>query len=377
MIECAPILVPLIFILLLIARRRRLLSQERTFQIGLSKSPNHATGFEIGLLAFKAASKHVLALIGCTPTMKPDPRHPERVKLPHIYMQGLLHVNEKDVQLYNEAVKGHLDDQIVSPMFLISQILPLLVHVLADGACPVLPLGSVNTRNISKIHQPKLARDIRALRKTSQESKLSYEVYFGGSDRPGHRRKRGVEFCVSIVVHCGGVAVLTQEIWILQFVSKSFEPRYIPDGSEQSHTALHEETDEADLHKIRVRTEDPYSWAAATKDYNPIHMSTLGAKLFGFQSVIAHGNHLVALAVEELRENVIQGETEPSSRARQLWLGATEPIILDARFVRPTSLPAECRIVWQGSEKAASTLQFDLRHRGKVCVSGLLGRDDA
>ncbi|KAF2160228.1 hypothetical protein M409DRAFT_29318 [Zasmidium cellare ATCC 36951] len=308
--------------------------------------------------------------------MRAMPGHAQRLKLPYIYMQGLLNIDQNDEQLYTQAVKAKADDKTISPMFLIAQTLPLLIHVLADRECPILPLGTVNTRNTFKIHRPKLARDISALRTASEESKLSYRVYFGGFDRPGYRRKRGVEFCISVDVLFGEDIIVTQELWVLQFLTKSFEPRYIPDGGEQDQRALEDHVGDGGSHTIRLATSDPHKWAASTKDYNRIHVSHLGAKIFGFKSVIAHGNHLVALATECLRDDIAKDQDSPSSKARQMWWEGTKPIILEARFIRPTTLPAESHIAWRDSGNSDSGVRFTMSSRGKVCISGSLIHDD-
>lgn len=294
--------------------------------------------------------------------------------MPYIYMQGLLHFDDKDEELFNKAVRSESIDSKISPMFLISLTLPLLIHILADRACPILPLGAVNTRNVFSIRRPQLARDINSLRKASEASRLSYRASFGGLDRPGHRRKRGVEFCVSVIILLDDNAILTQELWVLQLLPKSFEPRYKPVEVEQGQPFQVDTTEDSDAHSIHLELRDPHKWAAATKDYNPIHVSTFGAKLFGFKTTIAHGNHVVALALEALRHEDNDGQDNPCSRARWMWWEETQPFTLEARFVRPTTLPADTHITWQTSTSGVS---YDAWNRGKPCVLGSLSRDDA
>lgn len=362
-----------------VINRRSLWTKDVPLRISLPRTPNHPTRVEIASLAIRAALKHVLVPIGLSPAFQIDRRSTQQFKLPYIYIQGLLHFDEKDEKLYDEAVNVHSNDERVSPFFLIAQTLPLVIHLLADSACPILPLGAVNTRNMFKIHQPSLARDIRALRKASNESRLSYRAKFGGNDRPGYRRKRGMEFCIDIVIFCDDTAVLTQELWFLQFLPARMEPRFIPakraDDDYQTMSRDVSKDDASDL--IKIGTRDPAKWAAASKDYNPIHISTIGAKLFGFKSVIAHGNHAVAKAVEQLRMHSIMDESVPHSNARRLCWEGDRGFALEIRFVRPMTLPTEAPVFWSKVTNNDSKLQFSISSTDKVCIVGsVISSDD-
>lgn len=81
-------------------------------------------------------------------------------------------------------------------------------------------------------------------------------------------------------------------------------------------------------------------YARAAGDYNPIHLSALSAKLFGFPRAIAHGLWNKARAMAELSEHL------PSAGYQ-----------VEVRFQKPVLLPAAVRLL--ASEPAASG-QFSL-----------------
>lgn len=51
---------------------------------------------------------------------------------------------------------------------------------------------------------------------------------------------------------------------------------------------------------VAIGPNEPSNWAAISKDYNPIHISSVAARGFGFPGKIAHGNHVVAKALHAL-----------------------------------------------------------------------------
>ncbi len=68
------------------------------------------------------------------------------------------------------------------------------------------------------------------------------------------------------------------------------------------------------------------AYARVSGDYNPIHLSALSARLFGFRRAVAHGLWTLARSVAEI------GTAAPA-----------HPIRVHAEFKRPLHLPAEVR----------------------------------
>ena len=51
---------------------------------------------------------------------------------------------------------------------------------------------------------------------------------------------------------------------------------------------------------LQIEADAPEKWAALCKDYNPIHVSAIAAKLFGFPGKVAHGNQVAASMIESI-----------------------------------------------------------------------------
>ncbi len=68
-------------------------------------------------------------------------------------------------------------------------------------------------------------------------------------------------------------------------------------------------------------------YAKISHDYNPIHLSAISAKMFGFKQAIAHGMWSLAKCFSQLAEQ--KNSTN-------------EDVQLDAEFLRPIFLPAAC-----------------------------------
>ena len=86
-------------------------------------------------------------------------------------------------------------------------------------------------------------------------------------------------------------------------------------------------------------------YAAASGDYNPIHLYPWSARLFGFRRPIAHGMYLVARALAEIESRRrASGDREPLRR-------------LEARFKTPTFLPSQPKLF---VNRGAASYRFEL-----------------
>jgi len=95
-------------------------------------------------------------------------------------------------------------------------------------------------------------------------------------------------------------------------------------------------------------------YAAAGKDYNPIHLTALSAKMFGFKRAIAHGMWSLAHCAALLQE-----------------AGAPEPNELLVQFKQPLFLPGKVAMKFQ---KNGDSYDFALiaRNADKTHLSGSL-----
>ena len=84
-------------------------------------------------------------------------------------------------------------------------------------------------------------------------------------------------------------------------------------------------------------------YAKISGDYNPIHLTKWSAKLAGFNNVMAHGNHVLALTLSKLNHN---------------WLLPKERVAISAQFKRPIILPSTAvlntSVLPPNSEKSVS-----------------------
>ena len=72
-------------------------------------------------------------------------------------------------------------------------------------------------------------------------------------------------------------------------------------------------------------------YAGISSDYNPIHLSAVSAKLFGFKRAIAHGMFSMACAVSK-EEEVLD------------FKAPDEPVIIKSDFFKPILLPANVKV---------------------------------
>lgn len=87
-------------------------------------------------------------------------------------------------------------------------------------------------------------------------------------------------------------------------------------------------------------------YAKVSGDYNPIHLSTASAKLFGFPTAIAHGMWSKARSLAALRDHLPAANVE-----------------IQAQFRKPVRLPSEL-VLWAST--AGSSGQFDLKGKGDL-----------
>ncbi|WP_238599353.1 MaoC/PaaZ C-terminal domain-containing protein [Corynebacterium heidelbergense] len=97
---------------------------------------------------------------------------------------------------------------------------------------------------------------------------------------------------------------------------------------------------------VRVTPADIKVYANASGDKNPIHVSGVGAKAFGFPSVIAHGMWSAATMLA-----VLEGQIPPAAR-------------FSVEFAKPVTLPGTVAVFTDGS--AQKGWQIQLRKASKL-----------
>ncbi|KAF1991355.1 Thioesterase/thiol ester dehydrase-isomerase [Aulographum hederae CBS 113979] len=298
------------------------------------------------------------------------PPNPEtEIPSPNISLSSPLNLTSHDLELYLSSLLGpsfHHRKLPWSPhhtlLFLTATSSPTLLLLLAKRGCPINPLGAVNVRNRFELLRSDLCEVGERGMRGGGGMRARARVVRGG------RVRRGVEWVCEVGVWVpeegeGGreVEVFRQEVTLLEFGKGTGEKSESKKASATESKAEAESTEEpqegkADPFPIFMDKNDPSSWAAICKDYNPIHMSNFVAKMFGFPGKIAHGNHVVARAVEALGGEALEG-------GKGLWM--------EVEFRRPVVLPAKLEV-----EVEEVGRRFSVVREGgerKVCVEGRWG----
>ena len=246
------------------------------------KSPK-VSKFDVWIISSLILLKYLLR-----PLVTPKIQNDEFV-LPDMSIDTTLRLEQSDFDAFKRAVD---DDAMLLPAI----TTPLVLILFSKVQCPVYPLGAVNTKNKFEYF-------------SSHGRNLSVKAMLG---RRGRRVKRGMEVDVTIEVYDEKL-VFRQIVTILQFMSSKALPS--PPDSKQIEPM---DVKWTKTEEMKLSVEDPWRWAAVCKDYNPIHISLLAARMFGFPGQLIHGNHAAALAMSKAG---VSGNTE-------------------VYFLRPTVIPA-------------------------------------
>lgn len=297
----------------------------------------------------------------------------ETVQLPRLDIRCPVTVSKEQQDIYSAAVtlgaepeagttrSAAKSDGLAQSFLLAALTSQLMLLLVVHPRLPVAPLGAVNVRNRIEFHQQPVEMD----------GVLSAHAHVGGGDSLGRITRRGVEFDIHIdVAHAqSNTLVLRQTITILAPCKTTPSPPPSSTSSSQPHTSPSKEGQEdfETIASIHMTTSAPSMWIKVCGDFNPIHVSSTLARLFGFRGKIAHGNHVVAnmLAAVSCR---------PNAAAVQL----TGPWFVLMDFKRPMVLPI--RLVAQTTTLAASPAPVQRQWRcvgetdAKVYVTGSIGQ---
>lgn len=237
---------------------------------------------------------------------------------------------------------------------------PLMSILLANRNLPIQPFGAVNTRNTF------IFLDSEACRYPTQvldpTRGITVSATLGGPSNPGRRVKRGIEFEIHFEVAAlrrgdtSPTVIFKQVGAVLAHLPRDTKPLYRDLSSTVAVDGVDDEDDEddrepawmsADGEIVELGMRAPKKWAALCRDYNPIHMSGILARAFGFPGRIAHGNHALARAVELIARDPARVITPGLSTADKAALllsrsddGKETPSALEVRFKRPMVLPS-------------------------------------
>ena len=207
-----------------------------------------------------------------------------------------LHINTDHLHSYNKICG--FDSNHVPATYLWVRAFPLIMTVLVSKQFPLKAMGQVHLRNQISVHSP-LDRDKPFnITATIDHSELS---------------SKGLEWTIKI-----GVKTDTQVVWSSRStflyrchtgIARDSKALINPQGDAQSWALPH------DLGR---------RYSSISGDYNPIHLSALSAKLFGFKTSIAHGMWSKARCLAAMGSVIPKAEYS-----------------VDVNFLKPVFLPSK------------------------------------
>ena len=278
--------------------------------------------------------------------------------LPNIRVSMPFQLRDGDVVKYQKAIRAsnipwEEFSSVQACLFLSAITEPAMLLLLAHNDSPILPLGAVNVRNKLAL----MIQDHSNIKYMKEMDDARVEASFVS---PARQVKRGVEIDLQVQVldlsHGQSQPTFRQIFTMLQFMKIELSPASNSIRSMDNIPLMGGTT-----RMLSVSSAEPLSWAEICKDYNPIHVSNVAARLFGFGGIIAHGNHLLALAMELIEEDSPKHEQYNS---------------VEVQFKRPCQLPAELNLRTSvtspgyGQEK---WLHID--RKGKTLVEARLSKD--
>ncbi|OAL48262.1 hypothetical protein IQ07DRAFT_612983 [Pyrenochaeta sp. DS3sAY3a] len=265
-------------------------------------------------------------------------------------------VSQGDIARYRQSI-GHKDTKstlefLHLPLLLAATTEPAMLLLLVNRSCPINPLGAVNVRNRFELLRPDLC-DLSSLEIPDRAALLA-EVQ--GEPR---NVKRGVEYDLEVSIMIpddagtGKAVVVFRQIFTMLEMrkTKELEGEARPSevkvvGAESSAVGLST--------SLSFSGSDPLTWAALCKDYNFIHISNLAAKLFGLPGKLAHGNHVVAKAVQSSLEDGASKSLAPT------------PMWMETHFRRPVTVPTKMDVE---AAQSTTTSTLTISRNGRACVT--------
>ncbi|KAJ9657013.1 hypothetical protein H2198_004613 [Neophaeococcomyces mojaviensis] len=321
--------------------------------------PQELTIYEIIATIFIFVWRQLLYIIGLRSdnSIKTTITGDEQYILPKLELLAPFRISRTDLKRFEEAVsttENHdlLDDPAQICLFLSALSEPAMLLLLSHPDCPIRPLGSVNVRNRFELSTSAVlsCRKLLELQTCEVHARLLPET---------RKVKRGLEIDiqVDIIDLTGGTEhkVFQQTFTMLQFMRFKTRSMAIPQVDlYTADTAWLK--DVAGTTNFQMSLVSPRAWAAICKDYNPIHISKLAARLFDFPSVIAHGNHALAIALASYHN---------TSRKHSIDF---KRITIEVQFRRPIVLPTNKGLRLKSKQDSADAERFWIVQGEKICV---------
>ncbi|KEF59127.1 uncharacterized protein A1O9_03971 [Exophiala aquamarina CBS 119918] len=265
------------------------------------------------------------------------------------------------------AVRGKPVDKFEWNNVQVSMILsawtePAMLLLLATRTCKIRPLGAVNVRNRMEMLRPDLC-------KPGDFGHFDRAVLSAVYSKSVRSVKRGLEIDLIVSLNVpdsqGRLTDAFRQVFtILQFTNTV--PVTLKTSKSVQKTLSWQRPVQA---SFSMRHQEPTLWAEVCKDYNPIHTSTMAAKVLGFPGKLAHGNHVVAKAWIAL----LQANKHPDDIALSTTL---EPVWLQVSFKRPIVMPARLEALYGQTllpHDSQEAINFQVVSKDKVRLAGSIG----
>ena len=208
-----------------------------------------------------------------------------------------LRIRKDDLRAYR-ALCGFTDNSVLPATYLHMLSFPLSLNLLIQQDFPMKAMGQVHLRN-----------QISVLEEFDLRASISMKATIGKSELTS----RGVEWDIDVLAVVDNQLVWSSTSTYLNRCKTGIaavrQKEILPQGNTQNWTV------EADIGR---------RYAKVSADYNPIHLSDITAKLFGFKQAIAHGMWSKARCLAALEDRL------PNSGYS-----------VDVAFHRPLFLPSE------------------------------------
>lgn len=218
---------------------------------------------------------------------------------------------------------------------------PLAIKVMGAPDFPFNAVGAVHLTNVIEQHRPLTITDT-----------LDIKVH-AGNLRP-HRKGLLIDMVTEVEV--AGELVWKQTSGFLAKGAKMSGSHTAPEDTGSLFGEHPPVPEAAPTGQWRVTPAQIKKYAQASGDKNPIHVSTLGAKAFGFPTTIAHGMWSAAAILAG-----VEGQVPPAAR-------------YSVEFVKPVVLPAR---VGYYAERSSAGWDFQLRKASKPATLHAVARLEA
>lgn len=195
---------------------------------------------------------------------------------------------------------------------------PLHMQLMLEPEFPFTPMGAVHIRN-----------RIQQRRPLQSGEALDFEVRLGGAERVA----KGYEVSIDTEVSAGGELVWEDlSVMLIRRGGSGGEKADKPKTGTRQYRESLQWTLAANLGR---------EYAAASGDYNPIHLYPLTAKMMGFRRQIVHGMWSKSRCVAQLLPSAYTG-----------------PASVDVAFKLPIFLPATVSLMYESNDNG---VDFELR----------------